>query len=434
MDPRTVVAAAAVSAARSRGPVPKGLRRLRSHGDRAAVNLLVHGDHTHALPLLAASPLARSFALAYLDPPYNTGRRFAEYVDRAPQAQWSAALSLCLEGLVPLMRSDATIAIEIDDSSLGAALAAGDSVLGAKNRVSIVTLVRSAVTGHKAANRGPVNVTDYVLLYAVERRAWRYFAERRPRAGTDPAYRTYVENADEAPELWRFTPLAGVVAAALGFPDSRAARRALGPLRMDRELERFALEHAQRVVRFAQPRIEAIGKDARALVERSRAERDRVFVLARAGRSPFILRAGNRVLRLSDKVADRGDGPTLVEPLTNVWDDVPFQGMAREGGVRFSRNKKPEGLLARLLSLTTEPGDWVIDPYLGSGTTAAVAQKLGRRWVGIERGAHAVELAEPRLLRVLRGDDATGISPRRPSDAPANGSVDRLLRGFHVVA
>lgn len=159
-----------------------------------------------------------------------------------------------------------------------------------------------------------------------------------------------------------------------------------------------------------------------------------MFVLARAGRSPFILRAGNRVLRLSDKVADRGDGPTLVEPLTNVWDDVPFQGMAREGGVRFSRNKKPEGA-PRAPALTDDRARRFSNPYLGSGTTAAVAQKLGRRWVGIERGAHAVELAEPRLLRVLRGDDATGISPRRPSDAPSGaGSVNRLLRGFHVVA
>lgn len=434
MDSRTVVSAAALRPARARGAVPKGLRRLRSYGARDAPNLLVHGDHERVLPLLAAGSLARSCALAYLDPPYNTGRRFAEYVDRASEGAWSDALAACLEGLRPLMRADGTVVVEIDDCSLGAALTVGDAVLGAKNRISVVTLVRSAATGHKAQNRGPVNVTDYVLIYARDRRAWRYFAERKPRAGSDPAYRTYVENIDDPPELWRFAPLARTVAASLGFADTRTARRELGPERMARELERFALEHARSVVRFAQPRIEAIAKEARELVEASREDRERVFVLPRAGRPPFILRGGNRVLRLSDKVTRFDDTPTLVEPLTNVWDDIPFQGIAREGGVRFSRNKKPERLLARLLALTTEAGDWVIDPYLGSGTTAAVAQKMGRRWIGIERGEHAVELAEPRLARVVAGDDATGISRTARAEDARREATDPALRGFHVVA
>jgi adenine-specific DNA-methyltransferase len=100
----------------------------------------------------------------------------------------------------------------------------------------------------------------------------------------------------------------------------------------------------------------------------------------------------------------------IVEPLTNVWDDVPFQGIAREGGARFVRNKKPEKLLARILAMSTDPGDWVLDPFLGSGTTAAVAQKMGRRWIGIEQGDHVDALCLPRLRRVVDGQDATGVS------------------------
>jgi adenine-specific DNA-methyltransferase len=92
-----------------------------------------------------------------------------------------------------------------------------------------------------------------------------------------------------------------------------------------------------------------------------------------------------------------------------VWTDVPFQGIAREGGVVFSRNKKPERLVARVLAMATDPGDWVLDPFLGSGTTAAVAHKMGRRWIGIESGAHLTTLAEPRLARVVRGEDTAGI-------------------------
>ena len=116
------------------------------------------------------------------------------------------------------------------------------------------------------------------------------------------------------------------------------------------------------------------------------------------------------MLSLASKVRVVNGVATLVEPLTNVWDDIPFQGIAREGGVVFVRNKKPERLLARVLSLATDPGDWVLDPFAGSGTTAAVALKTGRRFVAIEEGDHALTLAEPRLARVVRGEDSTGIT------------------------
>jgi adenine-specific DNA-methyltransferase len=124
----------------------------------------------------------------------------------------------------------------------------------------------------------------------------------------------------------------------------------------------------------------------------------------------MVFRGGNRVLFLADKVVEREGRRVLVEPLTNVWDDVGFQGIAREGGARFVRNKKPEKLVARILEMCTEPGDWVLDPYLGSGTTAAVAQKMGRRWVGIERGEHVHELGIPRLRRVVDGEDPSGVT------------------------
>src|SRR5262249_13396080 len=79
----------------------------------------------------------------------------------------------------------------------------------------------------------------------------------------------------------------------------------------------------------------------RAFIDRSRAEPGRVFQLAREGRRDLLVRGGNRILFLADKVVSDRGRRVLVEPLTNVWDDVPFQGIAREGGARFIRNKKP---------------------------------------------------------------------------------------------
>ena len=390
-----------------------GLTRddARSYGarPRGDENALVHGENLEALAALATTMRAR-FQCVYLDPPFNSGRAFAQYDDRRTRAEWLAMMRARLVALHPLVADTGAIFVEIDDTELGPLQVLLDELFGAANRVSTITIVRSAATGHKAINPAPVNVADYLLVYAKDRARLRYRPQVRARRGYDPAYRTFVPDLAAPREAWRFEPLGGHAARALGFATRREAARVLGTDRFTRELERFALANAEHVVRFAQPRYEAVSKDARALIDRSRAAPDRVFVLERARHKPLVLRGGNRLLFLADKVREVDGVRLLVEPLTNVWDDVPFQGIAKEGGVVFSRNKKPERLLERVLAMTTEPGDWVLDPFLGSGTTAAVAHKMGRRWVGIEQGEHLDDLCLPRLRRVVDGADPTGVT------------------------
>jgi adenine-specific DNA-methyltransferase len=386
-----------------------GLRTLRTYGDRRSENLLVHGDNLAAMRALARR-FAAKIRCAYLDPPYNTGRRFAEYEDARAPEQWDAMMRPRIEALRPLLADDGAVFVEIDDTQLAALTRILDDVFGAKNRVSTITIVRSAPTGHKAINAGPVHVSDFLLVYAKDKKQWRYRPQVRVRETFDEAYSTWLDDPDAKPERWCFRPLKTAVAEALGHASTRDAIRALGREAFYARVHAHALRKARHVVRFAQPRYEAIGAAAQRVVDRSRAAPDRVFVLEREGRPPFIVRGGNRVLFLADKVRDVDGRPAIVEPLTNVWDDVPFQGIAREGGVVFSRNKKPERLVARVLSMSSDPGDWVLDPFLGSGTTAAVAHKMGRKWIGVESGDHLVTLAEPRLRRVVDGADPTGVT------------------------
>jgi adenine-specific DNA-methyltransferase len=370
----------------------------RSHGDAGSDNALVHGENLDAMTRLCRAGFAGRFRCIYLDPPFNSGRRFAEYDDALSPEAWRTMMRDRLEAARELLAEDGAVFVEIDDTELGPLQVVMDDLYGREQRVSTITVVRSAATGHKAINRGPVNVTDFVLAYARERARWRCNPLVRERGSYDRAYGTWLENPQDACASWRFSPLAAharrVLAAGAGRP----------------QIERYAVEHAEHVVRFAQPRYDAVSLRARALIDRSRREPERVFRLERAGRKDLVLRAGNRVLFLADKVIESGGARVLVEPLTNVWDDVPFQGIAREGGARFVRNKKPERLIARILSLSTDPGDWVLDAFLGSGTTAAVAHKMGRRWVGIERGDQLDTLCLPRLRRVVDGQDATGVT------------------------
>jgi adenine-specific DNA-methyltransferase len=385
---------------RPRFTAPPGFTRdaERSHGDPRAENAVVHAENLEAMKRLASAGFAGRFRCVYFDPPFNSGRRFAEYQDALEPEAWRAMMIERIAAARVLLTEDGSLVVEIDDTELGPLLVAIDSVFGREQRVSTVTVVRSAATGHKAVNRGPVNVADYLLVYAKDRAQWRCNPLVRERGGHDPAYTTWLANPGDPPDLWTFTPL------------KKHLRAVLGRAPSNDDVARFALANAPNVVRFAQPRYEAVSRDARTLIDRSRLDPERVFCLERPGRKPFIVRGGNRVLFLAHKVAQRDGRPALVEPLTNVWDDVGFQGIAREGGARFVRSKKPERLMARILSMTTDPGDWVLDAFLGSSTTAAVAQKMARRWIGIERGPHLDTLALPRLAAVVDGLDPTGVS------------------------
>jgi adenine-specific DNA-methyltransferase len=380
---------------------PAPLRLLSRYGAARDANAIVRGDNLDVLARLHPEWTER-FRVVYVDPPYNTGRTFKEYRDARSPADWRAMMCARLALLPALLAKNGTLVAEIDDTELGSLLTLLDEIFGRENRVSIVTVVRSAPTGHKAKNRGPVNVADYLLVYAKDKRAFSPNPGVRRREGRDPAYSTVLEDPAAPPNEWQFKPLGRAVAESLGFASRLAAVRALGREAFEAKVDRFCLDHPERVVRFAQPRYEAVSNEARAAIDRSRAAPSEVFILERRGFRPLILRGGNRLLILADKVRTIEGERCFVEPLTNVWDDVPFQGLAREGGVTFSRNKKPERLIGRILELFSDEGDWVLDPFLGSGTTAAVAHRMSRRYVGVESSAMLVgDLCIPRLERVV---------------------------------
>ncbi len=96
-------------------------------------------------------------------------------------------------------------------------------------------------------------------------------------------------------------------------------------------------------------------------------------------------------------------------PIGNLWTDIKVINPMASERLEFD-GQKPEALIRRILSLTTEPGDWVLDSFAGSGTTGSVAHKMGRRWIMIEMGGHCHTHVIPRLRRVIDGKDRGGIT------------------------
>jgi adenine-specific DNA-methyltransferase len=113
---------------------------------------------------------------------------------------------------------------------------------------------------------------------------------------------------------------------------------------------------------------------------------------------------------LSDTSEAFEDDVVKSNKMTTLWDDIPKADIANEGQIYFPRSKKPEQLIKRIIEISTLPGDIVLDSFLGSGTTAAVAHKMGRRWIGIELGEHCYTHCVPRLRNVVSGTDQGGVS------------------------
>jgi adenine-specific DNA-methyltransferase len=123
----------------------------------------------------------------------------------------------------------------------------------------------------------------------------------------------------------------------------------------------------------------------------------------------YISPSIRRVIWLKDAAEKRGNKLIKLEKLGTYWSGFPLNNLTKEGGVQFPNGKKPESLIQRVLELSTNEGDFVLDSFLGSGTTAAVAHKLNRRYVGIELGEHAKTHCLTRLRAVVDGEQG-GIS------------------------
>jgi len=113
---------------------------------------------------------------------------------------------------------------------------------------------------------------------------------------------------------------------------------------------------------------------------------------------------------LSDVAVKKGSRLLKLEKTGTYWEGFPLNNLTKEGGVLFPQGKKPEALIQKVIELSTKPNDLVLDSFGGSGTTGAVAHKMGRHWIMVEMGEHAHTHIIPRLKKVIAGEDSGGIT------------------------
>ena len=295
-----------------------------------------------------------------------------------------------LEAAKELLRDDGSVWVNIDDNEIAYLTILMDEVFGRNQYITTVAVKRSAATGHKAINPAPIVVADFVIGYSKTRK-WKYKIQYTKR-DYDSAYSLFIANYDQDFRKWKFV----------------SVKDGLKQMKCN-DIYQLINKCPERIIRFAEPSYEGVGSETRVLIDKSRKKPDEIFRQEREDYLDIYLLNGQRILFYKDKLKNIDGELVTAEALTNIWLDIPFQGIAKEGGVVLKKGKKPELLLRRIFEIASDEGDLILDFHLGSGTSAAVAHKLKRQYIGIEQLEYGENDSLVRLRNVIKSDQS-GIS------------------------
>jgi len=376
-------------------------------------NILIKGDNLLALNTLKKHfdklPDNEKVKCIYIDPPYNTGKSFENYEDNLEVSTWLSLMRDRIKVLFELLSSDGLIFIQLDEKLLFHLKLILDEIFGKDNFVNIFTIKTSDPSGFKTVNPSPYDAAEYILMYAKKKAEYSYETIYVP-SEHDFGYNQYIKNINDNYTEWDVVGLNQFIAEQQGFENTRKAKQQLGEIVFNTIVSEFAINNCNSVFQGT-----AIGNDAGAdvveLREKSKVSKNVFFELLRVNGKKEYAYNGRQVYFYSNKIKEINGIKTPTKQLTNIWSDIPYNGIAGEGNVDFSESKKPERLIKRIIEIANvKPGDYVLDSFSGSGTTISVAHKMGLKYIGIEIGNHSDTLIVPRLIGVIENKDAGGIT------------------------
>ncbi|MGA2532719.1 MAG: site-specific DNA-methyltransferase [Candidatus Aminicenantales bacterium] len=340
-------------------------------------NRLIFGDN-----LLALKALEQEFAgkikCIYIDPPYNTGSAFTHYDDGVEHSLWLSLLRDRLELLRQLLTRDGSLWISIDDNEAHYLKVLCDEIFGRVNFVATIIWEKRK----SRENRRVFSFNhDYILVFAKDKEA---FEGVRNAVEMDQDVLSRYKNPDN---------------------DSR------GPWQSVSANAQAGHATASQFYRLRLPSGRSIDPPkGRCWLYTEKRMREEI-----AAGNIWFGPAGNSVPRVKKFLTSASEAGLTPE---TIWpaDEVGTNDDAKKGLIELLPdapvfdNPKPEPLLQRIVHIASNAGDWVLDSFAGSGTTGAVAHKMGRRWIMVELGEHCHTHIIPRLKKVIDGEDKGGIT------------------------
>lgn len=368
-------------------------------------NLLIKGNNLLTLHSIKEE-FYEQIKLIYIDPPYNTGNDSFKYNDNFNHSTWLTFMRNRLEIAHKLLIKDGVIFINVDDKEYSYLKIVCDEVFGRENFLNVIAVKTSDPSGHKTVNPSPYSQTEYILLYAKHKPSYKYDIQYIA-SDYDSGYNQLITNFGDDFSKWQIVGLFDFLAKEKGYKDTRDANKQLGHSVFYSIVAEYALENKEKIFQGT-----AIADDAAKEIveirEKSKSNPGKIYKVVRDKEDVFI-KEGRQIYFYSKKVRQIDGVTTPSKPLTNLWTDIPYNGISKEGGVKLKNGKKPEKLLRRIIEISTKKGDIVLDYHLGSGTCSAVAHKLHRQYIGIEQLDYGDNDSVIRLNNVIKRD-STGIS------------------------
>jgi adenine-specific DNA-methyltransferase len=337
-------------------------------------NRLIFGDNLLALKSLEAE-FAGKVKCVFIDPPYNTGSAFTHYDDGLEHSIWLSLIRDRLEIIRRLLSEDGSLWITIDDNEAHYLKVLCDEIFGRPNYIA--SAVWQKTMSVKNSTRHFSVDHDYVLVYARDASRW----QPNQVAGSEKQRAAY-KNPDNDPK---------------------------GPWQSISLSARNPYSKGLYAIRTPGGRLIA-GPPAGSYW---RVSEEKFWDLHKIGEI-WWGKDENGMPRRKMYLAEQGE---LTKAPQTIWffEDVGHTQDAKKEALAFNSGDvfatpKPERLMARILEIATNPGELILDSFAGSGTTGAVAHKMGRRWIMVELGEHCHTHIIPRLKKVIDGDDAGGVT------------------------
>lgn len=367
-----------------------------SYGDPNTENILIHGDN-----LLALKALEQDFAgkikCIYIDPPYNTGGAFEHYDDNLEHSIWLNLMYQRIKLLKNLLKNEGVFCMHLDDQEVFYAKIICDEIFGRDKFVTSIAIKSSTPSGLKTAHRNKtiIKQKDLILVYK-KSETLVINPQYAKRDKWDSHYSKFFDI-----ETKKIYDLIDVLLEK-NIISEKVSIKSLDI--ENKKFKAFYLKYCKNIFQ-TQPTLPDEYKNL------SKQKPNEIIEYIDSDGKINYAQNGRRFVFLDNSLNQLDSGETdLGTLLCDFWTDIDFQNTQNEGSNSFPAGKKPEKLLNRIFKLFTAEGDFVLDSFLGSGSTAAAALKLKRKFIGVEIGPHALSHCYPRLKDIVDGKDNSGIS------------------------
>ncbi len=381
-------------------------------------NLVIRGNNLLALHSIK-DRFQNKIKLIYIDPPFNTGSDSFGYNDKFNHSTWLTFMKNRLEVSKTMLREDGAIFVHIDDTESAYVKVLLDEIYGRENFLAQIAYQRSGAAGLGQGGKFVVNTAEFILVYAKNKTLFEPYnlqggvpleAKHMKRyngvlvsEGSKKLIKTIKSKATgEDVKIYKHEKYKIETIPLANFEKRKS------------EILNVYLTNFEKIFRLNIPQKE--NSFQHSLISNMNDDLYSVEYVANRGKYKgekitYHYFKKQLLAWLNSSAESNGKEIIKTNKLTDFWShsDIPKADLANEGGVTLARGKKPEQLLRRIIDMSTQIGDFVLDFHTGSGTTAAVSHKMGRKYIGIEQLNYGDNDVVKRLNNVIKGD-STGIS------------------------